>query len=36
MDKKEIDKNLRSYAKYYRKILENEGIDNADERMIFP
>ncbi len=33
MDKKEIDKNLRSYAKYYRKILENEGIGNADERM---
>ena len=33
MNENEIDKKLKSYAKYYRKLLENEGIGNADERM---
>lgn len=33
MNENEIDKKLKSYAKYYRKLLENEEIGNADERM---
>jgi hypothetical protein len=33
LNENEIDKKLKSYAKYYRKLLENEGIGNADERM---
>ena len=33
MNENEIDKKLKSYAKYYRKLLENEEIGTADERL---
>ena len=33
MDDKEIGKNLRSYTKYYRKVLLNEGLKDVDQRM---
>ena len=29
-NKNEIDKNLRSYSKYYRQLLINEGIKDID------
>lgn len=33
MDDKEIGKNLRSYSKYYRNVLLNEGLKDVDQRM---
>lgn len=32
-NKNEIDKNLRSYSKYYRQLLINEGIKDIDAKM---
>ena len=29
MTAKEINKNMKAYAKYYRKVLENEGISKC-------
>ena len=34
MTGKEINKNLKAYSKYYRNILENEGIKDIDDRMV--
>lgn len=34
MTGKEINKNLKEYSKYYRNILENEGIKDIDVRMV--
>ena len=34
MTGKEINKNLKAYSKYYRNILENEGIKDIDVRMV--
>lgn len=31
---KEIEKNLRSYSKYYRKLLVNEGVKDIDAKML--
>ena len=33
MNAKEIDKKIKSYSKYYRKILVNEGLEDIDRRM---
>jgi len=33
MDDKKIGKNLRSYSKYYRNVLLNEGLKDVDQRM---
>ena len=30
---KEIDKKIKSYSKYYRNILVNEGLEDIDRRM---
>lgn len=32
-NKNEIDKNLRSYSKYYRQLLINEGIKDIEAKM---
>ena len=34
MNDKEIAKNLRSYSKYYRNVLLNEGFGDFDQRMM--
>ena len=33
MNAKEIDKKIKSYSKYYRNILVNEGLEDIDRRM---
>ena len=33
MNAKEIDKNLKAYSKYYRKLLLNEGINDVEPKM---
>lgn len=33
MDAKKINKNLKAYSRYYRNVIENEGIDNIGGRM---
>ncbi len=34
MNDKEIAKNLKSYSKYYRNVLLNEGFRDVDQRMM--
>ena len=33
MNAKEIDKNIRTYSRYYERLLSNEGISDIDQRM---
>ncbi len=33
MNQKEIEKNIKSYSKYYKSLLSNEGIKGIDQRM---
>ena len=33
-NKNEIDKNLRSYSKYYRQLLINEGIKDIEAKIL--
>ena len=33
MNQKEIEKNIKSYSKYYKSLLPNEGIKGIDQRM---
>jgi hypothetical protein len=33
MTAKEINKNMKAYAKYYRKVLENEGVNDVESKM---